>query len=77
MPTGGWVRAVLTTGLVLALAATTGTAAAGWAQATASTTSADVIAAYRARIPALMAREHVPGLAVVVVDGDRVLWVRS
>jgi CubicO group peptidase (beta-lactamase class C family) len=33
-----------------------------------------VIEAYRERIPALLAQEHVPGLAVVVVDGDRVLW---
>jgi CubicO group peptidase (beta-lactamase class C family) len=35
---------------------------------------AAVIARYRERIPALMAEEHVPGLALAVVDGDRVLW---
>ena len=74
MPTGGWVRAVATTAVVLALVATTGTAASGWAQAAQGTSTADVIATYREQIPSLMAREHVPGLAVVVVDGDRVLW---
>lgn len=33
-----------------------------------------VIDGYRARMPALMAQEHLPGLAVVVVDGDHVVW---
>ena len=74
MPTGGGVRAVLAAGVALAVAATTATAAGGWDRAAGSTTSTDVIATYRQRIPVVMARQHVPGLAVVVVDGDRVLW---
>ncbi|HEU4426517.1 MAG TPA: serine hydrolase domain-containing protein, partial [Pilimelia sp.] len=35
---------------------------------------AAVIARYQARIPALMAQEHIPGLALALVDGDRVVW---
>lgn len=33
-----------------------------------------VIANYRSRIPQLMRAQHVPGLAVAVVDGSTVLW---
>jgi CubicO group peptidase (beta-lactamase class C family) len=36
--------------------------------------AAAVIARYQARIPDLMAEQGVPGLAIAVVDGDRVLW---
>jgi CubicO group peptidase (beta-lactamase class C family) len=35
---------------------------------------AAVIASYEARIPELMAQEHIPGLALALVDGDRVVW---
>jgi CubicO group peptidase (beta-lactamase class C family) len=35
---------------------------------------AAVIGRYRATIPELMAEEHVPGLALALVDGDRVVW---
>jgi CubicO group peptidase (beta-lactamase class C family) len=35
---------------------------------------AAVIASYQARIPTLMDRKHIPGLAVALVDGDRVVW---
>ena len=35
---------------------------------------AGVIARYQARIPTLMAQQHIPGLALAVVDGSRVLW---
>ncbi len=35
---------------------------------------AEVIATYRVRIPELMAQQHIPGLALAVVDGDRVVW---
>ena len=35
---------------------------------------AAVIARYRTAIPELMAEEHVPGLALALVDGDRVVW---
>jgi CubicO group peptidase (beta-lactamase class C family) len=36
--------------------------------------AAAVVADHRARIPGLMAAEHIPGLAVALVDGDRVVW---
>jgi CubicO group peptidase (beta-lactamase class C family) len=39
--------------------------------------AAAVIARYEARIPELMAEQHIPGLAVVVVDGDHVLWQQA
>lgn len=35
---------------------------------------AAVIARYQERIPELMAEEDLPGLALAVVDGDRVVW---
>ena len=33
-----------------------------------------VIATYQSKIPELMADEHIPGLALALVDGDRVVW---
>ena len=33
-----------------------------------------VIARYQDRIPELMSRKHIPGLAVALVDGDGVVW---
>lgn len=74
MPASRWVRVVATVGVVTALVAASGTAAADQGRPAGTDSVARVIATYRQRIPALMAREHVPGLAVVVVDGDRVLW---
>lgn len=41
------------------------------------TASAAVIAEYQASIPQLMADQDVPGLAVVVVDGDHVVWAEG
>jgi CubicO group peptidase (beta-lactamase class C family) len=38
---------------------------------------ATVIARYRERIPALMAEQGVPGLAVALVDADHELWVEG
>jgi CubicO group peptidase (beta-lactamase class C family) len=38
---------------------------------------ANVIATYRQRIPELMAEQDVPGLAIAVVDRDRVLWAEG
>jgi CubicO group peptidase (beta-lactamase class C family) len=38
---------------------------------------ANLIATYRERIPKLMAEQNVPGVAVTVVDGDRVLWAEG
>ena len=39
--------------------------------------SSAVIARYQARIPELMAEQGIPGLAVVVVDGDQILWAEG
>ncbi len=39
--------------------------------------AASVIATYEQRIPQLMAEQHIPGLAVALVDGDRVLWTQG
>ncbi|GAA1971518.1 hypothetical protein GCM10009798_35510 [Nocardioides panacihumi] len=38
---------------------------------------ATMIATYRQRIPELMAEQHVPGLAIAVVDRHRVLWTEG
>jgi CubicO group peptidase (beta-lactamase class C family) len=38
---------------------------------------AAVIASYQARIPELMAQKHIPGLALALVDGDRVVWQQA
>jgi CubicO group peptidase (beta-lactamase class C family) len=39
--------------------------------------AATVIAAYQARIPAVMAEQGIPGLAVALVDGDQAIWVEG
>ena len=39
--------------------------------------AASVIAKYQARIPELMAEQHIPGLAIALVDGDTVLWTEG
>jgi CubicO group peptidase (beta-lactamase class C family) len=46
-------------------------------EAVAADAAGTVIARYRARIPALMAEQHIPGLAVALVDRDRTLWVEG
>ena len=38
---------------------------------------ASVISTYQARIPELMAQQHIPGLAVAVVDRDRICGSRA
>lgn len=35
---------------------------------------AAVIASYQAKIPELMKQQHIPGLALALVDGDHVVW---
>lgn len=40
-------------------------------------TVANIVATYRERIPELMAEQDVPGVAVAVVDRDRVLWTEG
>jgi CubicO group peptidase (beta-lactamase class C family) len=52
-------------------------AAARAADDAASVDAASVIAKYQQRIPELMAEQDVPGLAVALVDGDRVLWTQG
>lgn len=77
MTTGRPVRAVRATLAAVAavlLAATTGGVSVGAALAQHDDGVAAVIARYRTTIPELMASEHVPGLSLVLVDGDRVVW---
>ncbi len=45
--------------------------------ARAADAAASVIATYQQRIPQLMAEQHIPGLAVALVDGNRVLWTQG
>ncbi len=45
--------------------------------ARAADAAASVIATYQQRIPQLMAEQHVPGLAIALVDGNRVLWTQG
>jgi CubicO group peptidase (beta-lactamase class C family) len=51
-----------------------GGAAAVAAPAAQRDDAAAVIASYQARIPELMAQKHIPGLALALVDSDRVVW---
>lgn len=72
--TSGW-RPVAATVAALAMALSgAGTSRAAVRSPGTADGVSTVIERYRATIPELMAREHVPGLAVVVVDGDHVLW---
>jgi CubicO group peptidase (beta-lactamase class C family) len=59
--------------VVLGAGLSDGTAAVA-APSTESEGVAAVIASYQARIPALMDQQQIPGLALALVDGDRVLW---
>jgi hypothetical protein len=36
-----------------------------------------VLESYQARIPLLMDQEHIPGLALALVDGDQVVWLQG
>ncbi|GAB3448243.1 hypothetical protein GCM10027517_33120 [Phycicoccus ginsengisoli] len=81
MPTRTGVRSVLATVAAAALAAfatlagvSVGGATAAGSRGPSASGVAAVIEAYRTRIPQLMAEQHVPGLAVALVDRDRVLW---
>ena len=47
------------------------------AGAIASDEIADIIAEYRQEIPHRMEQEHVPGLAIVVVDDQNILWAEG
>ena len=78
MPSDGeWARgvrgaAVAATCLVLVVAVAIGPASV--TRGASDDGAATVIADYRMRIPELMAQEHVPGLAIAVVDGDGIVW---
>ena len=63
--------------IVLILGATGAASGAPAPSAVAASGADAVISTYRARIPQLMAEQHVPGLAVALVDGDRVVWVEG
>src|SRR4051812_46485505 len=74
MTTRSTARTAAAASAAMLLMTTWGGAAAVAAPATRSDGAAAVIASYQARIPALMAEEHIPGLAVALVDGNRVVW---
>jgi CubicO group peptidase (beta-lactamase class C family) len=59
---------------VLLTTTTSGGVGVGAAQAHQRDGVAAVIASYQARIPELMAHEHIPGLALALVDGGHVVW---
>lgn len=68
------VRAALATVIVAFLAATLSFSGAGVEPTQQDDGVAAVIARYQTTIPEQMAEEHVPGLALAVVDGDGVVW---
>lgn len=85
MATGRSVCGAVVSTLVLlsttsgAAAVTAPAAVTAAAAVTAPATAQDdgvaaVIATYRHRIPELMAKQGIPGLALAVVDGDQVVW---
>ena len=61
-------------GALVVLLVSTGGAAAVTRPAAPDKGTSAVIASYQDRIPDLMAQEDVPGLALAVVDGERVVW---
>jgi hypothetical protein len=75
-----WPRGRVALAAVVAVAFALGTSLGpldSTPRAVAANPGATVIAKYRARIPALMAEQGVPGLAVALVGRDRVLWVEG
>ncbi|MFL6099400.1 MAG: serine hydrolase domain-containing protein [Actinomycetales bacterium] len=71
----GWAHATVAAVVALLLATTFG-GRAGVASAPAVQRDgvAAVIAGYQAKMPELMRQQHIPGLALALVDGDRVEW---
>ena len=67
-------RAALLTVVMTLLAAGSSASGAGAEPGQQDDGVTAVIERYRATIPEQMAEEHVPGLSVAVVDGDRVVW---
>jgi CubicO group peptidase (beta-lactamase class C family) len=74
MATRRLARAAVVAAVGVLLTTTSGGAAAVAAPAAQSDGVAAVIASYQDRIPVLMAQKHIPGLALALVDGDRVVW---
>jgi CubicO group peptidase (beta-lactamase class C family) len=68
------VRAVIAAAFGVLLTTMSGGATAVAAPPARRDGVAAVVASYQALIPELMAREHIPGLALAVVDGDGVVW---
>ncbi len=76
--TGRWIRAVAIGIAVALIAVVPGGASGSPMPSPAAASGADaVIATYRARIPELMAKEDLPGLAIALVDGDQVVWTEG
>jgi CubicO group peptidase (beta-lactamase class C family) len=75
MATRKSVCAVVAGAVALLLVTPGGSAAAG--PAIEGDGVAAVIASYQAKIPELMATEHIPGLALALVDGDHVVWQQA
>jgi CubicO group peptidase (beta-lactamase class C family) len=64
-------------GLVLVVTPPGADAAADGAWSAPDAGVAAVVARYRAQIPALMAKEHISGLALALVDGDQIVWAEG
>ena len=76
--TGRWIRAAAIGMAIALIVAMPGGASGSPMPSSAAASGADsIIATYRARIPALMAKEGLPGLAIALVDGDRVVWTEG
>jgi CubicO group peptidase (beta-lactamase class C family) len=73
MATRRSARAAVAAAVGVLLATSGGAAAVAAPDAPRDGVSA-VIASYQARIPEIMAQERIPGLALALVDGDRVVW---
>jgi CubicO group peptidase (beta-lactamase class C family) len=71
------VRAAIAAAVGVLLAAMSGGAAAVAVPAAQRDGVAAIIAKYQAQIPELMKSQHIPGLAVAVVDGENVLWQQA
>ncbi len=74
MATRRRVRATVIAAVGILLITTSGGAVAAAAPTAQRDGVAEVIASYQARIPELMEQEHIPGLALALVDGDGVVW---
>jgi CubicO group peptidase (beta-lactamase class C family) len=76
--TSRWYRRLVAAAVAVCAALSAGViAAAAPTPITDMGDAARVIATYQARIPDLMAEQDIPGLAVALVDGDRVLWAQG